>query len=80
MLLKEVRHETKEGKKLLFKVLIEEDALVISATCRGEDSPVLVDLTRIMEPYMKPAAMRVMKKVCNVVYLRRQQEIAKQAS
>lgn len=80
MLLKEVRHIGKSGERLLFKILIEKDTLVISAKCRGEQEPILVDVIGIVEPYVKTAGVQILKKVCNVVYLKRQQEIAKQAS
>lgn len=80
MLLKEVRHTGKSGERLLFKILIEKDTLMISAKCRGEQEPILVDVIRIVEPYIKTAGVQVLKKVCNVVYIKRQQELAKQAS
>ena len=51
MLLEEVRDEDKTNR-LLFKVLIEEDSLIISAKARGNKGPTLINIEEIIGPYV----------------------------
>ncbi len=57
MLLKEVRHtvfkNNKPHNKLLFNLLIKEEALLISAKCRDVTEPIDINLESILTPYLE---------------------------
>lgn len=67
MLLKEVRYEG-INKKLLFKVLIEEDSLIISTKCRESKEPVLVDLETIIKPYVDDKTIKQIRVAFRTIY------------
>ena len=73
MLLKEVRHEGKH-KKLLFKVLVEEDSLVISTKCRDSKEPILIDLETIIGPYIDVNSLEQIRSICNLIYKQKRKE------
>lgn len=74
MLLKEVRDNGKH-KKLLFKVLIEEDNLIISAKGPENEEPVLINIGTIISPYLDKTTMNKIKENCQSIYTRKMKEI-----
>ncbi|WP_129724691.1 hypothetical protein [Xylanivirga thermophila] len=67
ILLKEVRDDG-EHKKLLFNVLIKEDSLIIAAKARGKEEETLIDIKNILEPYVEPEEIEMLKDTCNNIY------------
>ena len=72
MLLEEVRDEDKTNR-LLFKVLIEEDSLIISAKARGNKGPTLINIEEIIGPYVDSITIKRIRKTCNSIYLKKKQ-------
>jgi len=69
MVLEEVRDKGKH-KKLLFKILIEEDSFLISIKCREHKEPVLIDIS----PYVDKTTMVRIKEVCKSIYKKKREE------
>lgn len=67
ILLKEVRDDG-EHKKLLFNVLIKEDSLIIATKTRGKKEETLIDIKSILEPYVEPEEIEMLKDTCNNIY------------
>jgi hypothetical protein len=75
MLLKEVRQEDEnKNSKLLLKLLVEEETVIISLKCRWSKEPVNIDLESIINPYLKPKEALILKKIINLVYRRKARE------
>lgn len=73
MVLKEVRDEGKH-KKLLFKILIEEDALIISAKSRENEEPVLINIESIVAPYVDKSTVQKLRRNCSAIYSKKIKE------
>lgn len=73
MLLKEVRDKGRH-RRLLFKVLIEEDALIISAKGRENEEPVLINIGTIIGPYADENTIQKLKESCRLIYLQKAKE------
>lgn len=67
ILLKQVRDDG-EHKKLLFNVLVKEDSLIIATKARGSKEETQVAVESILEPYVKPEEIKVLKETCNSIY------------
>ena len=75
MILEEVRHEDeKKHKKLLFNLLIEEGALIISAKCRGVKEPIPINLETIIGPYLEPNEMDDVRRAFKSIYTKKEKE------
>jgi len=73
MVLEEVRDKGKH-KKLLFKILIEEDAFLISIKGREHKEPVLIDINSVISPYVDKKTMVRIKEVCKSIYKKKREE------
>jgi len=73
MVLEEVRDKGKH-KKLLFKILIEEDSFLISIKCREHKEPVLIDISSVISPYVDKTTMVRIKEVCKSIYKKKREE------
>mgnify|MGYP000918281118 CR=1 FL=1 len=72
LLLKEVRHtvfkNNKPHNKLLFNLLIKEEALLISAKCRDVAEPININLETILSPYLEPEDIKTLRCIAKSIY------------
>lgn len=72
MLLKEVRHKifknNKWHSKLLFNLIINEEALLISTKCRDAAEPVDINLETVLEPYLEPQDVKDLRRIIKSIY------------
>ena len=72
LLLKEVRHtvfkNNKPHNKLLFNLLIKEEALFISAKCRDVAEPININLETILSPYLEPEDVKDLRRIAKSIY------------
>ncbi|MGF7185302.1 hypothetical protein GGQ84_001388 [Desulfitispora alkaliphila] len=75
MLLKEVRYEVQKKQrkhnKLLFNLEIEEDAIFISAKCRDIDEPILINLEKLLRPYLEFDDVKDVRRIVKSIYKKR---------
>ncbi len=71
MLLKEVR---KDDNKLLFKILVEKESLIISIKGRGCKEPILYDLKDILGPYITNDIRHNLKTIFRIIYEKKLEE------
>ena len=74
MLLEEVRYKGKHDK-LLFKILLTPDSLIISTMCRESKEPVRIDLKSIIDPYVDAETMNKVKATCKLIYEQKSREL-----
>ena len=67
ILLEQIRDEG-EHNKLLFNVLVKEDSLIIATKARGSKEETLVDMGQILEPYIEPERIEILKDACCSIY------------
>jgi hypothetical protein len=80
LLLKEVRHtvfkNNKRHNKLLFNLLIKEEALFISAKCRDVAEPVDINLETILEPYLEPQDVKDLRRIAKSIYKKKLRKVS----
>lgn len=64
-----------ENRRLLGKVLLEKNDIVISIKGRDDKEPVHEGLYSSLEPYMDENQKKIMKQIINDVYIKKMQEI-----
>ncbi len=72
LLLEEIRYTVeknrKKHQKLLFNLVIQEDALFISSKCRDVDEPILTNLETILAPYLEPDDVKAIRQITKSIY------------
>ncbi len=80
LLLKEIRctvvKDQKEHQKLLYNLLVEKDALLISAKGRGAKEPVITSLETLLAPYLGPEEVKTFRRIARLVYIRKQKQVS----
>jgi hypothetical protein len=80
LLLKEVRHtvfkNNKRHNKLLFNLLIKEEALFISAKCRDVAEPIDINLEWILEPYLEPQDVKDLRRIAKSIYKKKLRKVS----
>jgi hypothetical protein len=78
LLLKEVRYTVdknqRKHQKLLFKLLVEKDAILISSKCRDVNEPILINLETILMPYLDSEDIKALRRIAKSIYQKKNKQ------
>lgn len=74
MVLNDIRDKGKNNR-LLGKVLIEKEDIIISIKGRDCEEPVTEGICSYLKPYVDEITLKNMKRIINEVYLKKMQEL-----